>query len=356
MKIKARTKTRAKTTAAARRKVAAAAPIATAQTKPRVHVMFTGGTISMKIDPSTGAAIPAFSGRDIVAQVPGLRRIAKLTLEDYARLPGPHVSPRWMWSLKQRIEAHLADPGIDGVVVAHGTDTIEETAFLVDLTTDSPKPIVFCGAMRTLGEPGSDGPSNLRIAVSAAASPKARAHGVLIAVGEHILAAGEAVKSHTQNLGAFRSEIGPVAILDRSGVRFVRGAVRRRFVRTGSIDPRVDLHVMVTGSDDGLIRASIERGARGLVIEGTGSGNVPPLAVPAIKDALKAHIPVVITSRCGAGSVAPLYGYEGGGAQLQKMGCVLGGDLVGQKARILLMVALAASVSDLAMSALFEAP
>ena len=323
--------------------------------KPHVLVMFTGGTISMKIDPLTAAAIPALSGRDIVSQVPGLRRAARLTLEDYAQLPGPHVTPRWMWGLKQRIEAHLADPRIDGIVVTHGTDTIEETAFLVDLTTETSKPVVFCGAMRTLGEPGSDGPSNLLIAVQTAANRDACGHGVLIAVGEEILAAGEAVKTHTQSLGSFKSGIGPLAILDRNGVRFVRGAVRRRFVKTGSIDPRVDLHVMATGSDDALLRASLARGARGLVIEGTGAGNVPPLAVSAIHDAIKASVPVVITSRCGAGSVAPLYGYEGGGAQLQKMGCVLGGDLVGQKARILLMVALAAGVSDLALKALFEA-
>jgi L-asparaginase len=113
---------------------------------------------------------------------------------------------------------------------------------------------------------------------------------------------------------------------------------------------------MAAGSGGALIRASIQDGARGLVIEGTGAGNVPPLAVPAIQDAIKASIPVVITSRCGAGSVAPLYGYEGGGAQLQKMGCVLGGDLVGQKARILLMVALGGRVSGLALTTLFEAP
>ena len=322
--------------------------------KPHVLVMFTGGTISMKIDTETGAAMPALSGRDIVSHVPGLRRAARLTLEDYAQLPGPHVSPRWMWGLKQRIETHLADPRVDGIVVAHGTDTIEETSFMVDLTTNTPKPVVFCGAMRTLGEPGSDGASNLLIAVRTAANPDARGHGVLIAVGEEILAAGEAVKTHTQNLGAFKSGIGPVAILDRSGVRFVRRAVRRRFVQTGSIDPRVDLHVMATGSDDRLLRASLESGARGLVIEGTGAGNVPPLVVPGIQAAIEAGVPVVIASRCGAGSVAPLYGYEGGGAQLQKMGCILGGDLVGQKARILLMVALASGLSDLALRSLFE--
>lgn len=322
--------------------------------KPRVHVMFTGGTISMKIDPLTLAAVPALSGRDIVAHVPGLRKAARVTLEDYARLPGPHVGPRWMWGLKKRIEVHLSDPKIDGVVVAHGTDTIEETAFLVDLTTATRKPVVFCGAMRTFGEAGSDAPANLLLAVHAAAHPAAREHGVLIALGEQILAAGEAVKTHTQSLGAFRSDIGPVAVLDRSGVRFVRSPVRRRFVKTGAINPRVDLHVMAAGSSDSLIRASLHSGAHGLVIEGTGAGNVPPLVVPAIQDAIKASIPVVITSRCGSGPVAPLYGYEGGGAQLQKMGCLLGGDLVGHKARILLMVALGARVSGLALGALFD--
>ena len=135
----------------------------------------------------------------------------------------------------------------------------------------------------------------------------------------------------------------------------MRSAVRRRFVEAGSIDAHVDLHVMATGSDDVLIRASLARDVHGLVIEGTGAGNVPPLAVPAIRDAIKAKVPVVITSRCGTGSVAPLYGYDGGGAQLLKMGCILGGDLVGQKARILLIVALAAGLSDLALQGLFEA-
>lgn len=327
-----------------------------AKPKPRIHILFTGGTISMKFDPLLGAAVPALSGRDIVAHAPGLRDRARLTLEDYARLPGPHVGPRWMWRLKKRIEAHLSDPKIDGVVVAHGTDTIEETAFLVDLTTKTRKPVVFCGAIRTLGEAGSDAPSNLLLAVQTAADPSAGRHGVLVAVGEHVLAASEAVKTHTHSLSAFKSEYGPVAVPDLNGVRFVRAPVRRRFVKTGAIEPRVDLHIMAAGTGGALIRASLQGGARGLVIEGTGAGNVPPLAVAAIEEALKESIPVVITSRCGSGPVVPLYGYEGGGAQLLKAGCVLGANLVGHKARILLMAALGARVSGLALSALFDPP
>ena len=176
-----------------------------------VHVLFTGGTISMRIDPETGAAVPALSGEEIVAKVPGLKKEARLTLEEYARLPGPHVTPHWMWRLKERVAAVLADPAVDGVVLTHGTDTIEETAFLLDLTLDGPKPVVFCGAMRTVSEPGWDGPANLLAAVRTAVHPASPGRGVLVTVGDQIHAAA-GLKWHTQSLAAFRSAHGPLGI------------------------------------------------------------------------------------------------------------------------------------------------
>ena len=99
-----------------------------------VHILFTGGTISMRVDPCTGAAMPALSGEEIVSKVPGLKKEARLTLEDYARLPGPQVTPHWMWQLKDHVARVLADADVDGVVLTHGTDTLEETAYLFDLT------------------------------------------------------------------------------------------------------------------------------------------------------------------------------------------------------------------------------
>jgi L-asparaginase len=321
-----------------------------------VHIIFTGGTISMRVDPETGAAVPALYGRDIVRHVHGLRREARVTIEDYDRLPGPHVTPRWMWALKRRIDAVASSPSPpDGIVVAHGTDTIEETAFLVDLTTHTETPVVFCGAMRTVSDPGWDGPANLMTAVRAAAHPGSRGHGVLVAVGEHILAASEATKTHTQSLAAFSSESGPLGVVDNRRVRFVRPPLRRRFVATGSLDSRIDLHVVATGTDGRLLRASLDSGARGLVIEATGCGNVPPLCVPEIARALKDGVAVVIASRCGRGSVAPAYGYEGGGEQLARMGCTLAADLPGPKARVLLMAGLGAGLSGLSLSALYAA-
>jgi L-asparaginase len=317
-------------------------------------VMFTGGTISMRIDPGTGAAVPALSGEEIVSRVTGLRREAKLTLEDYARLPGPHVTPHWMWRLRERVAEVAADPAIDGIVITHGTDTLEETAFLLDLTLATEKPVVLCGAMRTVSEAGWDGPANLMTAVRTAVHPEASGRGVMIAVGEEIHAAAEATKWHTQSLAAFRSPHGPLASLDRGQVLFHRPPARTPTIPARRLVSEVDLHTMATGMDDALIRASIAHGARGIVLEGTGCGNVPPGVLPGIKAALAGSLPVVLVSRCAEGRVSPAYGYEGGGQMLAGMGVIFGQDLPGPKARIKLMVALGVSSDPADVRRLFE--
>ena len=318
-----------------------------------VHALFTGGTISMRRDPATGAALSALSGREIVARVPGLRWEARLRLEDLARLPGPHVTPAWMWRLKRRVEAVLADPAVHGVVVTHGTDTLEETAYLLDLTVASRKPVVLCGAMRTFSDPGWDGPANLTAAVRTAAHPDAAGRGTLVVVGEEIHAASRVRKRHTQRLDAFRSALGPVGVLDRGRVRFHDPAIRGPVLKARRLVTAVDLHLLAAGSDAGPLRDSLRRGARGLVLEGTGAGNVPPGVVPGIRAALRAGVPVVVVSRCPEGRVAPLYGFEGGGARLAAMGAILGGDLGGPKARIKLMVALGMTSDPARLRALF---
>jgi L-asparaginase len=319
-----------------------------------VHVLFTGGTISMRRDPATGAALPALSGREIVARVPGLRREARLRLEDLARLPGPHVTPSWMWRLRGRVQALLADPAVDGVVVTHGTDTLEETAYLLDLTVAGPKPVVLTGAMRTFSDPGWDGPANLTAAVRTAACPGARGRGALVVVGEEIHAASGVRKWHTQRLDAFRSSLGPAGALDRGRPRFQTPATRGTVLAPRRLVTAVDLHVLAAGSDDRLLRASLAGGARGLVLEGTGAGNVPPGVLPGIRKALRARVPVVVVSRCAAGRVAPLYGFEGGGQRLAEMGAILAGDLGGPKARVRLMVALGLTRDPATLRALFD--
>lgn len=322
--------------------------------RPRVRIVFTGGTISMRIDRDSGAAVPALSGEDIVARAHGLKREARITLHDHSRLPGPHVTPRWMWALKGYVGRLLKDPLTDAVVIAHGTDTLEETAFLFDLALDGPKPVVFCGAMRTVSEPGWDGPANLLAAVKTAVHPDSVGRGVLIAFGEEIHAAAEATKWHTQHLASFRSPHGPLGTLERGQVLYHRRPVRRPALPVRRLVHRVDLHTMAAGVDGRLIRASLDRGARGLVIEATGCGNVPPAALPALRQALAARRPVVMVSRCAEGRVSPLYGYAGGGRQLQEMGVILGGELNGPKARIKLMVALGLTSDVTKIRRLFE--
>ena len=308
----------------------------------------------MRIDPGTGAAVPALTGEEIVSRVHGLRKEARLRLEDYARLPGPHVTPHWMWRLRGHVQSLAEDAAVDAVVVTHGTDTLEETAFLLDLTLDTPKPVVFCGAMRTVSEPGWDGPANLMSAVRTAVHDESPGRGVLVAVGEQIHAAAEATKWHTQRLDSFRSSNGPLAIVDRGQIRYQRPAFRARRIAARRLVSEVDLHTMAAGVDDGLIRASLARGARGLVLEATGCGNVPPSVLPGLRAALAASLPVVLVSRCAEGRVAPAYGYEGGGLMLRELGVIFAGDLPGPKARIKLMAALGMTSNADAIRTLFE--
>lgn len=308
--------------------------------RKNVHVLFTGGTISMRIDASRRGAVPALSARQIVARVRGLSRAARLTLEDFDRRPGPHVTPAWIWRLRRRVAALQDQRGLDGIVVTHGTDTLEETAFLLDLTLSCALPVVFCGAMRTLSEPGWDGPANLTAAVRAAAHPASRGRGVLVAFAGEIHAAAEVTKWHTLQPAAFRSPGGPVGSVERDTVRYRQPPVPRRLIPARRLESRVELLVMAVGSDAAGVHGALERGTRGIVVEATGCGNVPPRVVPGLRAALRAGVPVVVVSRCPEGRVSPTYAYEGGGRRLLEMGAIFAPELPGHKARIKLMAAL----------------
>jgi len=315
-----------------------------------IGLLFTGGTISMKLDPATGAAVPAMSAADILAQVPGLGDIADIEVEDFSRLPGPHVTPEQMWRLARRAAAWLDRPDIDGVVITHGTDTIEETAYLLDLVLLSTKPVVLVGAMRTVSDVGWDGPANLLAAVRVAASAAAHSQGVLVVMDDHILPAREVRKVHTESSSSFATpEFGPLGHVDGGHVRFSRQTPPRPVwhdesaepgLRVARLETRVDLVQTFTGMDDSWIEHSTRRGSRGLAVIAFGRGNVPPSVVGAISRAIGAGQLVTISSRSIAGRVGPRYGYDGGGMQLHKLGAVLAGDLSGAKARLLQMVVL----------------
>lgn len=323
--------------------------------KPRLAIFFTGGTISMQIDPRTGGAVPVLSGAEILARVPGLDEIADLESTDFARLPGPHMTPSVMLALAQGVAVRLADDSIDGVVITHGTDTLEETAYLLDLLIASDKPVVLVGAMRNSSELSWDGPGNLRSALRVAAAPEARALGVLVVMNDQLLAAGEATKTHTEATDTFQGrDFGPLGMVDKDRVIVARRPVRREHIPTSRLETRVDLIKIPAGGDGRLIDFVVGDGAQGIVIEGLGRGNVTVAALPAIERAVAAGLPVVITSRCPRGRVLDTYAYEGAGKGLKNMGVILGGMLPSHKARIKLMAALGAGWSLDRIRASFE--
>lgn len=317
----------------------------------KVAVIFTGGTISMKVDPRLKAAIPSMSSQDIMSMVTNIDQIAELDIVEFGTLPGPHMTPEKMIDLKRVVEQKLQQDDIDGVVVTHGTDNLEETAYLLDLTLSHEKPVVVVGAMRNGSELGYDGPSNLAAAICTAIHPHSRNKGVLVVLNNEVNTAREVTKTHTMSLDTFKSpEFGPIGIVDQDEVIYYHKSYNPTpFIKTNQIESDVHLLKAVSGMDSTLLHFLVNQKVKGIVIEAMGRGNIPPQMVDGIKSAIESQIPVVIVSRCLQGRVLGSYGYEGGGAQLRDLGAILASNLNGQKARIQLMLALtvAESMEDL---------
>jgi L-asparaginase len=318
-------------------------------------LLFTGGTISMQLDPATGAAVPALGAAEILAQVPHLRDVADFETEDFSRLPGPHVTAEHMWRLARRAAAWLDRPDIAGLVITHGTDTIEETAYLLDLILTSEKPVVLVGAMRTVSDASWDGPANLLAAARVAASPAARGHGVMVVMDDLILPARDVRKVHTEASNAFASpEFGPLGVVDAGIVVFRRRAPERMTwrdpradagLRVSRLETRVSLLQAYTGIERSIADAHFAGDIQGVAMVAFGRGNVPPILVPLVREAVTRNVLITVSSRCLSGRVSPRYGYDGGGLDLSRAGAKLVGDLPGAKARLLQMVALGGTQS-----------
>jgi L-asparaginase len=314
--------------------------------KPKVAIFFTGGTIAMKVDAARGGAVPALSSADILRATPGIEKVAAVEPIDFASLPGPHVTPAKMLDLARAVANKLAEPGVAGAVVTHGTDTLEETAYLLDIVLAEEKPIAFVGAMRNSSELSWDGPANLRAAVQVAVDPETRGLGVLVAMTGRLIAASEAMKIDAEAPHTFGSrDFGPLGMIDKDRVVVVRRPAKRVHVPTDRLEERVDIVVAAAGVDGRFVECALDRGARGLVVQGLGRGNVPPAMLPAIEKATVRGLPVVITSRCPRGRVLDTYAYEGAGKQLTELGAILGGLLPSHKARLKLMATLGAGWS-----------
>jgi L-asparaginase len=320
-----------------------------------IVIVFTGGTISMRHDSALGGAVPALSGRDILAAARGVEAVADVEVDDFGTFPGPHMSPTRMWALRERVIEHLERDDVEGVVITHGTDTLEESAYLLARSSVTEKPIVFTGAMRAASDLGWDGPANLVAAVRTAASSEACGQGVLVVMGDRIFTGADVTKSHTHMLDAFESPgLGPLGVVDDGRVVFRRETpATRTVVMAERLAEPVDVLYTWTGADSRLLDASRERGL-GVVVAAMGRGNVPPEMVSGLERWLDERKPVVIASRAQRGRVGPTYGYPGGGRRLLEAGAIFAGSRRPQQARIDLMLGLGAGLDVAGLRELFD--
>ena len=308
-----------------------------------IVLVFTGGTISMRHDSASSGAVPSLSGRDILALAQGIESIAPIEVDDWGAYPGPHMTPARMWALRARLLEHLARSDVEGVVVTHGTDSLEESAYLFARSLGTEKPVVLTGAMRTSSDLGWDGPANLGAAIRVAASATARGAGTLVVMSDRIYSGLDVTKSHTHMVDAFESPgLGPLGVVDDGRVIFERSLSHRApcLDATALAEP-VDVIVAHSGADSRLIDASRAE-SRAIVIAAMGRGNVPPGMLGGIDRCIAEGKPVVITSRALRGRVGPTYGYEGGGRRLVDRGAMLAPGLRPYQARVELMLALGA--------------
>jgi len=308
---------------------------------PNVTIVTTGGTIAEKRDSKSGGVVPAVSGKDLIAAVPQLAKIANINVVNFANIDSSQMTPDIWKNLSKKVDEILKNPTVKGVVVTHGTDTMAEGAFFLDLTLNSKKPVVFVGAMRDASELSPDGPANLLDAVTQVCSDVAQDWGVTVTLNQYINAARNVVKTQTDNVQTFKSGakgyLGYIAM--GRVIHYNQRPERQHFPLQTSL-PKVVIVADYAGSDGSLIRYAVDSGAEGIVIDAVGAGNVNKKMNKAIKYAIRKKVPVVITTRVYHGPVLPIYGDEGGGETLLKEGAILGGDLKAPKARILLMLAL----------------
>lgn len=314
--------------------------------KKNILIIFTGGTFSMKIDEETGGAIPYFHGEELVEMIPEANELANISIYNFGNYPGPHMTPELMLDLAKVVRENIRKDSVDGIIITHGTDTLEETAYLVDLAVRTDKPIVVIGAMRTSSEEDWDGPRNLKDAIHICNNENSIGMGVLVCLNGEINAASEVTKTHTEDVETFHSlDFGALGFVNKDRVWFNRTPSKLEGIETDSINSNVDLVKVYAGIKPNVFKFLADSKIDGLVVEALGVGNVPPPAFEGIKYVLSKNIPVVLVSRCPAGETLDIYSYEGAGKWLKKAGVIFTDYLNGQKARIKLMLALGANLN-----------
>lgn len=320
--------------------------------KKNILLIHTGGTISMQMNSESGAVV--LNDENPLKNEQALQQYANIIEVEAFNLPSPHITPLNMLALRDLIVEQANNYQLDGVVITHGTDTLEETAYFLDVTTRFQFPIVLTGAMRSSNELGADGVYNLVEAVRVAVDPNARDKGVLVVMNDEVHLAFNITKTSTSSVNTFQSpQYGPIALVTKKKIHFHHAPIHRQYVDINTIEKRVALLKVHAGMEADLIDCIIQNGYDGLVLEGLGQGNVPPLVAEKILQYMP-QLPIVLVSRCFNGIAEGIYGYDGGGKQLEDAGVIFANGLNGQKARLKLLIGLNQSNGTMNMQQFFN--
>jgi L-asparaginase len=312
--------------------------------RPHIAIVATGGTIAgAQTSPQgPGYTAGAFDVGTLIQSVPQLKDMAEITGEQLVKIGSQDMNDAIWLKLAKRVNELLKSDDVAGVVITHGTDTMEETAYFLDLVVKSDKPVVLVGSMRPATAVSADGPGNLYDAVAVAADPEANGRGVLITLNDQVHAARYVYKTNTTQVDTFRSpDRGPVGHVETSDAQFFEVPEGRRTTKSEfSVDgldtlPRVDIVYAYANMSRDLIDAAVKAGAKGIVVAGVGNGNMTSEALEALSDARKQGVVVVRSTRLPSGSVT-----RNAEVDDDKLGFVASEELKPSKARVLLKLAL----------------
>ncbi len=321
-------------------------------------VIHTGGTISMSQDQSnkvvTNDTNPISMHQDVINQ-DVINQYAQIDELNPFNVPSPHMTIQHVKQLKDIILEAVTNKYYDGFVITHGTDTLEETAFLLDLILGIEQPVVITGAMRSSNEIGSDGLYNYISAIRVASDEKARHKGVMVVFNDEIHTARNVTKTHTSNTNTFQSpNHGPLGVLTKDRVQFHHMPYRQQALENVNDKLNVPLVKAYMGMPGDIFSFYSREGIDGMVIEALGQGNIPPSALEGIQQLVSLNIPIVLVSRSFNGIVSPTYAYDGGGYQLAQQGFIFSNGLNGPKARLKLLVALSNNLDKAEIKSYFE--
>lgn len=314
----------------------------------KVVLLTTGGTIASRPNKESGKlASGALTGEELAAMC-HLPEDIEVIVDSAFQKASIHITFDDLVTLKNKIENYFCDDTISGVVVTHGTDTLEETAYFLDLTVKDDRPIVVTGSQRSPEELGSDVYINLRHAIYSACCGDLKGVGTVVVFNERIFAARYVKKEHASNIQGFNAfGFGYLGIIDNDQVQVYQRPIKRECFEIKGPVPSVDLIKCYIGADGKFIKAARESGIRGIVLEGVGRGQVAPEMMDEIEKAISEGVKIVVTTSAEEGAVYTTYDYKGSAYDLYNKGVILGSDNDSKKARIKLAVALASGLEQI---------